>query len=273
MITRRLGLLLSAVLAVLGGCGGGASGGGTTGGGTTGGGATGGAADADPDGDFLTNADEEKLGTDPGKADTDGDGYSDGDEVFAGTDPLNSASRIYEGGWPFQRDKDQIEDPGFDGMPGVGAVIPRLVARDQFGQLVDLYDFALHGRRVVIDLSALWCGACKELAAWLGGEPSPLFDDKPEYASIPGRVASGEIYWVTIVFEDAVGNAATAEHAVAWAEAYPHPNVVVLADNDRAMFDYLYPGGYPSLQVLDEDMKFLVYDRFDYGSALSLLSQ
>ncbi len=43
----------------------------------------------DDDGDGLTNAEEERLGTDPEKFDTDGDGLSDGDEVLKyHTDPL-----------------------------------------------------------------------------------------------------------------------------------------------------------------------------------------
>ena len=41
----------------------------------------------DSDGDGLTNAEEEELGTNPDKADTDGDGIKDPDEVDAGTDP------------------------------------------------------------------------------------------------------------------------------------------------------------------------------------------
>jgi MYXO-CTERM domain-containing protein len=43
----------------------------------------------DPDGDGLTNEQEDVLGTLPDVADTDGDGIDDGDEVGAGTDPLD----------------------------------------------------------------------------------------------------------------------------------------------------------------------------------------
>ncbi|HUF63679.1 MAG TPA: lamin tail domain-containing protein [Verrucomicrobiales bacterium] len=46
----------------------------------------------DPDGDGLSNAEEEALGTDPALADTDGDGFNDGLEVALGTDPLDGSS-------------------------------------------------------------------------------------------------------------------------------------------------------------------------------------
>jgi hypothetical protein len=48
------------------------------------------AADSkDPDGDGLTNDDEERFGTDPNNPDTDGDGFKDGWEVENHHDPLD----------------------------------------------------------------------------------------------------------------------------------------------------------------------------------------
>jgi gliding motility-associated-like protein len=44
---------------------------------------------ADCDGDGLTNAVEDSLGTNPWDVDTDGDGISDGDEVTGGSNPLD----------------------------------------------------------------------------------------------------------------------------------------------------------------------------------------
>ncbi len=46
----------------------------------------------DSDGDGLTNAEEQLLGTDPNKPDSDGDGLKDGEEVALGTDPKNPDS-------------------------------------------------------------------------------------------------------------------------------------------------------------------------------------
>ena len=46
----------------------------------------------DPDGDGLSDAIEQTLGTDPNNPDSDGDGLNDGDEVSNGTDPTNPDS-------------------------------------------------------------------------------------------------------------------------------------------------------------------------------------
>jgi thiol-disulfide isomerase/thioredoxin len=230
-----------------------------------------GPSNADGDHDYLTDAEEAELGTDPANPDSDADGYLDGDEVLESTDPLDGASLIYQGGWPYQRFKDDIADPGFDTTAEAGAVVPRFVAIDQHGQEVDLYDYAMHGRPVVIDLSAGWCGACREMAAWLEGEPTTSLDIPPELDVIPEKVAAGEIDWITIYFQDSSSTPADADDVAEWYASYPNPRVAVLADTDQAMLDWLWPGGYPSIQVLDEDMTLRTYDRFDYLPALQSL--
>ena len=48
--------------------------------------------DSDLDGDGLSRAEEEALGTDPNNPDSDGDGLNDSEEVEAGTDPNNPDS-------------------------------------------------------------------------------------------------------------------------------------------------------------------------------------
>ena len=51
-------------------------------------------ATADNDGDGLTNAEEEALGTDPDAVDSDGDGVSDVDEFDHGTDPTQGIAPL-----------------------------------------------------------------------------------------------------------------------------------------------------------------------------------
>ena len=49
-------------------------------------------ADDDPDGDGLTNLQEQDYGTDPQQADPDGDGLEDDEEIAHGTDPFDADS-------------------------------------------------------------------------------------------------------------------------------------------------------------------------------------
>ena len=100
-------------------------------------------ADADPDGDGLTNADELTEGTDPMDDDTDGDGLADGWEITFGFDPLVAATGdmaasgdldgdgLTNGGEsdagtnPLVADTDadgltDAEEVGITGMPGTG---------------------------------------------------------------------------------------------------------------------------------------------------------
>jgi hypothetical protein len=223
---------------------------------------------SDRDGDFLTGCEEAALGTDPANSDTDGDGYLDGDEVLEQKDPLDATSRIYQGGWPYQRNKADLVDPGFSSTVAASEPVPRLVALDQFGESVDLYDFAGHGKPVVIDLSAVWCDACKELAKWLEREPANL-DTTPELAPIVDLVESGDVYWITVLFEDAIANPATLEEAQNWAEAFPNPRVAVLVDNERELRNWFFPGAMPSVHGLDDQMRLIIYERFDYKKSLA----
>ena len=53
--------------------------------------------------------------------------------------------------------------------------MPRFIDYDQYGERVDLYDFAGHGRYVMIDMGTEFCDPCKDLAAYLAtGDTSHL---------------------------------------------------------------------------------------------------
>ena len=70
-------------------------------------------------------------------------------------------------------------------------------------------------------------------------------------------IQSEEIYWVTILFSE--DTPTTYEDAAAWEEAYPNHKIIVLADSDLDLYNYLQIQSYPAISVLDEDMTFLVY--------------
>jgi len=219
---------------------------------------------ADDDGDGLSNAEEAQIGTDPQNADTDGDTYSDYDEVYEGKDPLDENSRIYIGYWPYNANKDAIVDPGWDSEPANGMVIARYQALDQFGDMVDLYDFAAAGVPIVIDVATWFCKPCKALAHYFSTGDSTELDEEyawwnSTYAPVKDLIDSGQLIWITVLYTK--GTVPVGEEDVAaWDEAFPHEHIPVLADTNLQLQDYLKVVAMPHLDLLDSNMVFLIYE-------------
>lgn len=211
----------------------------------------------DSDGDGLSDADEEALGTDPDAVDSDGDTYQDGWEVDAGTDPTDPDSRIYQGYWPYNPDKDSIEDPGMDSLPEAGATFARVVLPDLYGDSLDLYDFAGHGVPTVIELGAGWCTVCQQQASWLDGQPSYVdaYSDEDWYTGLPEALREGRIQWVTILDEDGRNKTADMGTLEDWHDAFPNDAVALMLDADQTVGAYLDSDSYPEMLLLDADMK------------------
>jgi hypothetical protein len=210
----------------------------------------------DTDGDRLMDGDEPANGTDPTAYDTDGDGYADGDEVTEGTDPTDADSKIYEGGWPYFWDKDSIEEGSFSSTAGEGDEVPRFVAVDQYGEEVDLYDYAYTGKPIMVDVSAVWCGPCNQMSNWLshGEDWGSGWDD------LRDKLDNGDFYWVTILFQDGSGAASDERDVATWDESYPNEHVMVVTDPGSKMTAHINPPGIPSLSLIGEDMTWLVVD-------------
>jgi len=253
----------------------------------------------DDDGDHLTNKEEEEFGTDPNVKDTDGDGlwdgkeykigtdgtnpdtdgdtYTDGLENEAGTDPTDAGNRPYVGYWPWNPDKDLITGSEFechvpDGCAENGLVFPEFTGPDQYGQIVDLYDFAFQGKYILLDLSGAWCSVCRSMAGWLE-EPNGQFNyGSADYDIIAKMVQEGLIYWVTILDSDSAGYAPTAELPAEWFDRYPLAVVPVLADLDQQVQPYIGCASdgyvyYPSVTLLDENMNIVVVNMDNYMNA------
>ncbi len=219
----------------------------------------------DTDGDGLSDAEEAQLGTDPNAVDTDGDGYEDGWEVDEGTSPTNPNSVIYEGGWPYNPNKGSMGNPSWTYGASVGQQFPRWIVQDQFGDTVDFYDLAGAGVPIVVDVSAVWCGPCHQLAEWLDGANNGWGT-----ASARQAVWNGDAIWVTAVFQDEFGGPADGGDVADWYSDYPTQGVLVLPDGSAQVSNLVDPTGIPSLSLLNPDMSFAIVD--DTSEVLSALA-
>lgn len=225
---------------------------------------------SDTDGDTLADGDEAGAGTDALVADSDDDGYLDGWEVSAGSDPTDEDSVIYQGGWPFNPNKDAIEQPEEGSRAANGERVPRFVFPDQFGDMVDIYDFANQGKPMIIDLSGAWCYWCQQVALALEGEASE-FDENTWPAEIAAMLEDGDAYWITILDADEQYNPPTQAVAERWFRSFPNPNIAILVDEEGQATSWFNPRGYPSAMLVEEDMTVAYYGS-DYRIAFRQLA-
>lgn len=207
---------------------------------------------ADSDGDGLSDLEEFDMDLDPNSEDSDGDGYLDSWEVAEGSDPADADDRIYVGYWPYNPDKDAYNAPTSidDTDDNIGSQLVRIPLMDQFGDTVDLYDFTGQGKYIAIDISAIWCGPCNQLArAIANGNPNAGWGSAPE------KVHNGELYWMTILGENESGRTPTLSDLEAWYDRYTDDKVPVFADSDAGDYvDLLLGSGWPTIVLFDENL-------------------
>lgn len=210
---------------------------------------------ADPDGDGLTNQEEEDLGLDNRNPDTDGDGFTDGDEVKANTSPSDAEDYPYAGGWDIGACRDDVQPTGRN----VGDIAADFALVDQFGEEVTLHSFC---DRVVLVVS-MQTTPYQEMDDIVDDEYLPLWQD---YERIGLMVIS------LLGPEDGVEP--TPEAAMAWAEtqSLTHP---VLSDVGWEV-SHVFTGGpdpvAPSYSLFDRGVKIAQLDRaLDVNYVLALL--
>lgn len=223
---------------------------------------TGGPVDTDQDG--LTDEEEAELGTDPLLKDTDADNYWDSWELIEGTDPLDVESRIYTGYWPYNPNKDLLEQGSWaTASKNVGTPFPRYEFLDNHGDMVDLYDFTDFTVNAdnepaffIFDLSAQWCGPCHNVANWIAGVDNPdTAWIQMLYPTVRDKVHGLRIWWLTFVVEDANGGPPTAADATTWFNQHHDNYIPILSDTEQKMWPSYGSNAYPHFFLLDPQMR------------------
>ena len=217
----------------------------------------------------------------------------------------------YFGGWPTNKDKDKIDNPGFEfkcsedsdkkelgciclsdeecesgdcfQSPRVGqyciqskgTVFPRYSLIDQYGEDVDIYDFAGHGKLIVIEFSTSWCQPCRELASWLSYGDSQVTTHqwwKPGYDIIKDLVHNDKIYFINIQIQDAYKEPASLFSIEDWFQEYPDEKVPILGDSNYHVRDWMRITGYPSVIVLNDKMEVVQFSIRGWHDAFNFLS-
>lgn len=208
---------------------------------------------ADSDADGLEDGVEADMGTDPLAVDTDGDTYWDSWEVTEGTDPLDESSRIYIGYWPYNPDKDSMEMGDWSDFDGSeDQFLPGTQLLDQWGDTVDLHDFAGQGKPIMIDVSAIWCGPCNGLASWLSGGSDP-YDWNSYWPHVREAVENGDMYWITVLSQDNNGNVPDLSDLEGWYEDYTDERVAILSDENEDFVQIV--SAFPSMFFFDENFQ------------------
>ena len=184
--------------------------------------------------------------------DSDGDGYLDSDEVFEGTDPMDYDSRIYQGFWPYWRNKNSLGSPAVERI-GTGDQMPRLIAPDQHGDFVDLYDFGgpqSTQRYVVLVVCGDWTPPCHDLANWLAGASVNYLDP---YTDMRDDINAGVLGMVYAISEDIDGLPPAPSLAGTFYAAYPTDSVAFVADTEQLGADTLVAttNTWPTAALLD----------------------
>jgi peroxiredoxin len=192
----------------------------------------------------CTETDKDEDEDEDETSDTDDGTDTDDDGTDGGTD---GGGDLYgpDNAWPHALAADVPSDLAGDGWYA-GDTAYNFTLKDQNGDDVELYQF--HGMMVVLDVFAVWCGPCNDLA--------------PEGEEVWQELQDRGVIYLALTQEDANGNAPTVETAEQWAATHglTHP---ILADESASQGEYaVIGGGFPTFPVVGPDGIILTNDLF-----------
>ena len=136
--------------------------------------------------------------------------------------------------WPSGTPPAGLVGEGFS----VGQVAPDVRLYDQNGQEVSLWQF--YGRVVILDISTMWCGPCRQLAQ--------------EICAVQADYGEEGFTYLTLLPEDEPGEVPNQDELNSWVDDWGVTCAPVMAD-DQGYSDALVPDGqYPTLALIGRDM-------------------
>lgn len=148
---------------------------------------------------------------------------------------VSAASR-----WPTYEEKDALGDPDPSSIhPSTGSAVPRLRTVDQFGEDVDLYDFAGSEAPIVFQMVYPELERSMELGRLLTDGSGPLADGP--LGSLREAVDDGDLLYVRVLSVKSLttGGIATDEDLARWDSQYPADTSPLLLDQEAAYFKYV----------------------------------
>ena len=152
-------------------------------------------------------------------------------------------------------------------MPKKGAQIPRFVGVDQFGDYFDLYDLAKQNCNengnectpILIEISTMWTSPAHLLSSWLAYGDEEIYSMpwwQDNFENMKAIIDAGDIFYVRVLHQGSVkGDVIEPDEAATWHNAYPHLNVITVADPDAYLKTWIRPTGMPCLTLINgEDM-------------------
>jgi hypothetical protein len=147
---------------------------------------------------------------------------------------------------------------------------------DQFGQMVDIYDFSGQGRYILLELSAAWCAPCNQLASWfVYDDPEVTYQTwwNPTYLQLKPWIETGKVTLINVQYGDEYRDNASLASIQDWYSRYPHDNVPVLADSEKLLHTWIKPTGIPTAILLNDKMEIIQPSSRGLNSAFDKLLQ
>ena len=206
---------------------------------------------------------------------------------------VSASNPDYEGNWPYNEVKDNIlknsNTNKLDCPNGIGCecinnddcinnnceqhlrgkkfcslksgdTFPHFIAKDQFNQLVDIYDFANNDKYILIEMGATWCSPCNLLASWFAYGEEDIKSTRiwrDSYENIYEYIKNDQVYFITILYEDEFKDNANFNTVYEWYDTYPDDDIPILADENKLLHTIIKPTGIPAVTLVGPDMKII----------------